>query len=127
MAVVDDARCRPYVAEWADASPVWYGEFSLFLMSINQSSGKSLTADRNMRKAFKNTPNRPPQQLPTPPLTSTCTCRALGFTKGPYPLVAMAVVEDGRCRPYVVEWADAGPMWYLEWADAGPTWYGLPM
>ena len=31
-------------------------------------------------------------------------------------LLQMAAVDDGKCWPYVAEWA-----------DAGPTWYGLPM
>ncbi len=56
----------------------------------------------------------PPRLLPTPPhpLTFSCRCWALGFTKVPIFLLRMAVVDDDRCRPYVAEWGDIDPTWY---------------
>ncbi len=34
------------------------------------------------------------------------------IASAPIFLLWMAVADDSRCRPYVVKWADAGPMWY---------------
>ncbi len=71
------------------------------------SAWKRLTAGQNIRKVLKHKKN--PPQPPIPPRTPH-------FYRPPVFLLLMAVVDDGRCRPYAVEWA-----------DAGPPWYGLPM
>ncbi len=76
---------------------------------------KSHDGQEYAKSAQKN--YNPPSAAPHPtPLTSSGRCRALGLQKPPIFLLWMAAVDDGRCRPYVAEWADASPMRY-----------GLPM
>ncbi len=83
-----------------------YERLKHFLGQISRQTGICETCSH--KKKLSSSPPHPPH--------FSGRCRALGLQKPPIFLLWMAVVDDGRCRPYVAEWADASPMRY-----------GLPM
>ncbi len=73
----------------------------------------SLTAGQNMRKVFKKQQNS--LSSPPPPSLLSADAGPQVLQSPPIFLLQMAVLNDARCGPYAVEWADAGH--YVAWAS----------